>query len=151
MNIYWIRGFIIIKPIRYLFWKMITNTEPRLLNIHWWLLYETVFKFFKWVYWDAWRMFCNWEGGWRRTYPLTARMIHSIGKITAGYAICGGGCYHCGSEYGDPVLLSEEESENCKIIETGVSATQNGTDYWFIAETICPMCGYKDEHRDGSL
>jgi hypothetical protein len=158
-----IYGWLVIRPIRWFFWKMICNTalcvvpkrewgQWRLPNIHWWLLYKTIFKFFKWLNYDAWRPFCDWTGGWRQSYPLPARVIHTIGKTTAGYAISGGQCYHCGSEEGDPVTLSEDDTgEYFELLETWKESTMDGIDYRFRGITTCPKCGFKEEYEDGSL
>lgn len=159
-----IYGWIVIRPIRWLFWKMACNTSLRLLperdwdnrwrlpNIHWWILYKTVFKFFKWIYYDAWRPFCDWTGGYRRSYPLIARIIHTIGKTTAGFTISGGQCYHCGSEEGCPVDLScDDTGKYFKLLETWKVSTMDGVDYRFRGITICPKCGYEEEYEDGSL
>jgi hypothetical protein len=143
---------------------MITNTSPMWLpewndcwgrydwpNIHWWILYKTVFKFFKWLNYDAWRPFCKW-GRIRLTFPLIARIIQRIGQTTAGYAISGGECFHCSSEKGAPVDLSNDETGIKFILEREWSeGTENGTDYRFCGTTICPVCGYKRYYEDGSL
>lgn len=160
-----IYGWVVIRPIRWFFWKMSFNTSLRILptrdeiwnrwrmpNVHWWALYKTIFKFCKWLYWDAWRVFCDWTGGFRRTYPLIARIIHNIGATTAGYAICGGQCYHCGSSKGNPVWLSDDETgETFELQDTWTVSTMDGTDYRFRGITICPVCGYRQEYEDGSL
>jgi len=158
-----IYGWIIIRPIRWFFWKMIINTSLRLVpkkdfdkwrlpNLHWWLLYKTIFKFFKWLYYEAWRPFCKWSNGWRQTYPLPAKIIHRIGETTAGFAISGGQCYHCGSKSGDPVNLSMDDTgQHFKLLKTWSVGTPDGTDYRFYGITICPRCGYESEYEDGSL
>jgi hypothetical protein len=121
-------------------------------NLHWWLFYKTVFKFFKWLYWDGWRPFCDWSGGYRRTYPWIARTIHKIGQTTVGYAISGRECYHCASSDGCQVDLSEDETGTTFILkETWSVGTQDGTDHRFRGITICPKCGYRAEYEDGSL
>lgn len=159
-------GWIVIRPIRWFFWKMIANGSfglkliPRKNerwerwewpNLHWWILYITVFRFFNWVNWDAWRVFCNWGGGYRRSYPWIARLIHSIGKTTAGFAIRGGQCFHCGSEDGCPVELSQEEGPYFELKKTWSVGTMDGTDHRFYGITTCPKCGYQQEYEDGSL
>lgn len=158
-----LRGYIFIRPIRWLFWRMVWAANLRLLpkrdwdgtwifpNLHWWLLYKTVFRFCKWLDWEAWRPFCDWSKGYRSSYPLIARLVHSVGAATAGYAISGGACYHCASTEGDPVLLSESENKYFKIVNSGVTSTPDGVDHWFEAETICPKCGWTDYYSDGSL
>ena len=160
----WLYGWIFVRPRRWFFWKMICASCPQwkiekhpyygwsFPNIHWHVLYKTVFKFFKWLYWDAWRPFCDWTGGYRRTYPLIARIIHRIGATTAGYAISGGECYHCASENGDQLELSDDESgKTFKLERAWTSATQDGTDHRFCGTTICPDCGYEQYYEDGSL
>jgi hypothetical protein len=118
-------------------------------NPHQWLLYQTVGKFFIWLKWDGWRPFCDWTGGYRRTYPLIARILHKIGK-TMSYSFHGGECYHCAWDDGDPGVLSESD-EHFKVIETGTSSTPDGTDHWFRGIATCPRCGYESEYGDGSL
>lgn len=156
-------GWIAIRPTRWFFLKMVCNTSLTVMpkrdlfgwrspNIHWWLMYKTVFKFFSWLNYEAWRPFCDWTGGFRRSYPLAARIIHKIGKTTAGYAISGGQCHHCGSEEGCQVALSEDDTgERFKLVETWETSTPDGTDYCFRGITICPKCGYEAEYEDGSL
>lgn len=156
-------GWVVIRPLRWFFWKMACNTTLYILpkrdffgwllpNIHWWALYKTVFKLFEWINYEAWRPFCDWTGGYRQTYPFIARVIHNIGKTTAGYAISGGQCYHCGSEEGCPVELSDDDTgEQFQLLETWTSSTPDGIDYRFRGITICPKCGYKQEYEDGSL
>ncbi len=159
-----VMGYIFVRPIRYLFHRMIcascgTRWMPekheffgwQYPNFHWRLLYLTVFKFFKWLSWDAWRPFCDWTGGMRRDFPWYARAIKWLGDSTAGMAISGGRCFHCNYVDGDPVDLSEEDSEYFELIETGTEGTPDGTDHWFRGITTCPRCGWKPEHSDGSL
>jgi len=156
-------GWVFVRPIRFAFNRMIcASCGPRWLpekhdylgwempNLHWWILYKTVFRFFKWLHYDAWRVFCDWTGGHRRTFPLIARVIKWIGSTTAGFAISGGRCFHCGSEEGDPLELSESES-SFELIDCGSSSTMDGTDHWFRGITTCPKCGYRSEYSDGSL
>lgn len=171
---YWY-GWLFVRPRRWFFWKMIdegsfgirwmpkrnewwTSETSEFYrkymwpNLHWWLLYWTIFKFCKWLYWDGWRPFCDWTGGFRRTYPWIARAIHKFGQTTAGYAISGGECFHCGSDDGDQVDLSEDETgTNFILEETWSVGTQEGTDHRFRGITICPKCGYRAEYEDGSL
>ena len=170
-KVFYIYGWIFVRPIRYFFWRMIaygsfeTRWVPRkseywphygkkyvIPNFHWVLMYKTVFIFFKWIYYDGWRPFCDWTGGHRRTYPLVARIIHKIGKSTAGYAISGGECFHCGFEDGDKVELSCDETGEKFVLEDAWSCdTQDGTDHRFRGTTICPVCGYRSSYEDGSL
>lgn len=165
--IYKIYGWIVIRPIRYLFGSMVgcgsfgVRWIPRrheywdfwqFPNIHWWLLYRTVFKFFLWVDYSAWRHFCDWKGGRRNTFPLMARVIKRIGETTAGYAVHCMQCYHCGSPDGCQVELSQDETgEQFRLIKSWTVGTQEGTDHRFHGITICPKCGYEDEYEDGSL
>jgi hypothetical protein len=165
-TIFYIYGWIFVRPRRWFFWKMIARGSfgLRLLphkgeycgweftNLHWWLLYKTIFKFFKWLYWEGWRPFCDWTGGWRRTFPWYARAIHRIGQTTAGVAIMHQECWHCGSLSGNPVDLSEDETGTTFILkDSGTCSTPDGTDHWFSGTTICPRCGFKSEYSDGSL
>lgn len=157
-------GWVFVRPRRWFFLKMLVACHLRakperdwegnikLPNYHWHFLYRTVFKFFKWLNWDAWRPFCDWTGGFRRTYPLPARIIHRVGKTTAGFAAGGGECFHCASEKGDPVDLSQDETGATFTLEdSGARATADGTDYWFTGTTICPRCGYKQIYSASSL
>lgn len=164
---YKIYGYIFVRPRRIFFWKMIAKGSfglrliPkrdefwgwRFPNLHWWILYHTVFKFFKWLYWDAWGKLCTYSKGGLSHKPLIARIIHRIGQTTAGMAISGGECFHCAFSGGDPVDLSEEDFEDGKYFEltdSGTSYTQDGTDYWFKGITTCPRCGFKQEYNDGT-
>ena len=118
--------------------------------------YKTVFKFCKWLNYDAWRHFCDWSTGCRNSYPGIARLIHWFGKSTAGYAIGGGRCFHCNDERGDPINISQYDGDNPKSllvsnVETWTEATMDGTDYRFSCITKCPCCGYKSQFSDGSL
>ena len=161
----YIYGLLIVRPRRWFFWKMIINDRPRFIfrhcnimkvlywpNIHWYLLYITVFKFFKWLYWDAWRYFCKWENGFLSHKPLISRVIQWAGRTTAGYTISGGECFNCGFAEGDQVQLSQDETGKTFILDkTWTEATPDGTDYCYSGITICPVCGYKSEFKDGSL
>lgn len=121
-------------------------------NVHWVFAYHTVFAFFKWLYWDGWRPLCRWGPRCRETFPWYARLVRKIGQTTAGAAISGGECYHCGSDHGCPVNLADDETGTTFILEeTGTSATADGTDHWFRGTTICPKCGYCQEYSDSSL
>ncbi len=161
-------SFVTVRPVRYAFRQMICSTQLRVLpvkhewlgrrgsNLHWWCLYKTVFKFSKWLYYDAWRVFCDWTGGSRQSYPPIARLIHWIGKSTAGFAISGGRCFHCNAETGDQIDIVQYDEDNPKSllvsnIQTWTEATMDGTDYRYSCVTKCPCCGYKSEFSDGSL
>ena len=165
MNIY---GWVFVRPRRWFFWKMIARGSfglrwlPKydecwerweLPNLHWWILYWTVFKLCKWMEWDGWRPFCQWqENGWIKHRPLIAKIIQRIGETTAGYAISGGECYHCASKKGCRVTLSSDETGTEFILERSWTVgTEDGTDYRFCGTTICPVCGYKHYYEDGSL
>lgn len=162
-KLWYVYGWIFVRPRRWLFWKMVWATSPRWIpkkeqflgwqwpNIHWWILYITVFRFCSWLHWEAWRHFCKWDKI-RLTYPLIARIIHRIGQTTAGYATGGGECFHCSSKKGCQVDLSDDETGTNFILEkTWTCATQEGTDYRFCGTTICPVCGHKAYYEDGSL
>jgi hypothetical protein len=163
-------GWVFIRPIRLFFWKVASASfGPRWLprknkmyphygsmfdwpNFHWWALYKTVGKFCLWLYWDGWRPFCDWTGGYRRTYPWIARFIKAIGETTAGQAFYGGRCYHCNSTDGNPLDLSEDETgKYFTLTASGSEGTPDGTNHWFQGITTCPKCGYKQEYSDGSL
>ena len=161
----WLFGWILVRPVRWAFsrmaWASYLRIKPekqecdekwRMPNIHWWLLYLSIFRFFKWLDGDAWRVFCDWTGGFRRTYPWPARFIHSIGAFTAGYAISGGQCFHCASPDGCQVTLSDDDSgKTFRLLETWSVASMDGTDHHFRGITICPKCGYENEYEEGSL
>lgn len=120
-------------------------------NVHWVMAYRIVFRFFKWLNYKAWRHLCQWNRV-RLTYPWYARLVHRIGKTTAGCVISGGECWHCGSEDGDPVELSQDEDGVTFILDRSWQIpTMDGTDYRFCGHTICPKCGYRDYYEDGSL
>lgn len=165
-KLFWkIYGHIIISPIRYLFGKMLCNCYLRLKfekrffddgylwpNIHWWILYKTVFKFFKWLYWDGWRYFCKWGDGRRQSYPFFARILHKIGQTTAGFAIGGGECPHCAHDIGCQTELSYDETgKTYRLIKTWTVSTPDGTDYCSLGVTTCPVCGFEAEYEDSSL
>ena len=160
----WLFGWVCVRPRRWFFGQMIRAAYPRwkikkheyfgweFPNIHWWLLYVSVFRFFKWLNYEAWRPFCDWTDGRRRSYPLVARAIHRVGATTAGYAIAGGECFHCACIGGDPVDLSEDDTGATFILcGTESVGTQDGTDHRFWGNTICPNCGYMQDYSDSSL
>lgn len=164
-TLFYLYGWIFVRPRRWLFWNMVRNTGPRWIpkrrwcgwqmpNIHWYILYSTIFRFMTWLHYDAWRSFCKWDGpgGMRSSYPMIARIIKRIGSTTAGFAISGGECFHCGSPDGDQVYLSEDEGGSTFILEDAWSVpTMDGTDHRFCGTTICPRCGYRAYYEDGSL
>lgn len=163
-------GYVVIRPIRRVMWwaargsfglRLIPKRqgwlpwwhldEWRFPNPHFWFLYRTIGKLATWMKWDAWRPFCDWTGGWRRTFPWYARLIHRVGN-SLSYAFHGGECYHCASEDGDPVWLADDDTgKTFRLIETWTSATEDGTDHRFRGITTCPRCGYQREYEDGSL
>lgn len=157
-------AWILVRPRRWFFWRMVSCCYLRVLprreswgewswpNVHWWFALQTVFRFFKWMHYDAWRPFCDWTGGFRRTMPLSARIVKRIGQTTAGAAISGGECFHCGSEEGCQVELSNDETGKFfKDVKTWISSTMDGTDHRFRGVTVCPKCGFENEYEDGSL
>ena len=164
-KVFYTYGWIFVRPRRWFFWRMVGScyliilpkkgvcNDIRWPNIHWWLLYKTVFRFFRWLNYDAWRPFCKWDKHrYLSSQPLIARIIQRIGQTTAGYAIHGLECHHCGSEKGDPIDLSSDNDENTFILEkTWTTATEDGTDHRFCGTTICPVCGYQSYYEDGSL
>lgn len=168
--IYWLRGWLFVRPIRWLFWKMIAQGSFGLRlwwrrewewvywpNPHWWALYHTVFRFCKWLHYDAWRPFCDWTGGWRQTFPWPARFIQGVGSLTAGYVISGGQCFHCASPDGCQVMLAADDPDDdgngpyFRLLKTWSTSTMDGTDHRFYGITTCPKCGYEAEYEDGSL
>ncbi len=177
-RIAWVYGWVFVRPRRWLFHRMICATSPQWLpkrsvffevdpecrgyrawdwpNIHWWLLYLTVFKFFSWVYWSGWRHFA------RREYMKDGRVwikptrlsnfVRWFGRTTAGFCISGNECFHCGSERGDQVDLSDDDTGTTFILEgTADCPSEDGTDHRFWGTTICPVCGYRAHYEDGSL
>lgn len=164
MKTFWnIFGWIVIRPIRKIMWWATKGSfglrlwpkkewgEWKLPNLHYWVLYKTLGNFSTWLYWDAWRVFCDWTGGFRRTYPWPAKLVHSIGK-TLAWCFYGGSCYHCGSFENDPSSLSEDETgTSFKLTDSGTSQTYDGTDHWFRGITTCQKCGYQQEYGDSSL
>ena len=162
MSYFWYAyGWVFVRPRRWLFWKMVAASHLRIWfkkepwgwyypNIHWWLLYKTAFEFFSWLNREAWRPFCDWTGGYRRTFPWYARAINRIGATTAGFACHGGECFHCASIEGDQIKLIDSE-KTFECTGSGSYGTQEGTDHRFWGITTCPVCGYQDEYEDGSL
>lgn len=159
----YLSGWILVRPRRWLFHRMIWNYDLRMWperlfeghwmwpNPHWWILYWTVFKFFKWLNYDAWRPLCKWD---RRLLhkPWYAAVIQRIGATTSGFAIHGGECFHCASKDGDQVSLTDDETGTTFRLErTWTVGTPDGTDHRFCGLTICPDCGYEDSYEDGSL
>jgi hypothetical protein len=157
-------AWILVRPRRWFFRRMVWSCYLRVLprreswgewslpNVHWWLLYKTVFRFFKWLHYDAWRPFCDWNGGIRQTMPWPARLIKRIGGTTAGEAISGWECYHCAAVEGCQLKLSEDETGRFfKDVKSWTSATMDGTDHRFSGTTVCPKCGYENYFEDGSL
>ncbi len=127
-------------------WRLI-----RWPDFHWVFLYRTVFRFFSWLHYDAWRPLCTWDR-FLKHKPWYAAVIQRIGGITAGGAISCYECYHCASKRGCQIELSNDESGKYFVLEdTWTSSTENGTDHRFRGKTICPKCGYEDEYEDGSL
>lgn len=123
-------------------------------NIHWVFAYLTVFAFFRWLRWDAWRPLCRWEGpgGSRSSFPWYARLVMWIGETTAGQACHSSECWHCAAPNCDPCSLSEDTTGYTFILmETGSTATLDGTDHWFRGISICPRCGHREDYGDGSL
>ena len=87
-----------------------------------------------------------------KTFPWSAAVIKKIGDTTAGYAISGGECFHCGSSEGDPVYLSDDETgETFKLENEWSCPSEDGTDHRFSGTAICPKCGYESYYEDGSL
>lgn len=164
-TLFWIYGWLFVRPRRWLFfhmvwndrlnWKVIKNYyyRDKLLarikwpNLHWWLLRVIIFEPLKWLYWDGWRKFG------KNPYRGLGGLAKRIGQTTAGFAIGGGECYHCGSEHGDPVELSSEEGEAAGYFEltrTWELFCGEYTDYRFCGITTCPRCGYQQYYEDGS-
>jgi hypothetical protein len=147
---------VFVRPLRWLFWKMCWASHPRWRfdrlypggpmrypNIHWYVLYVTVFRFCAWLYWDAWRAFAVWKDRgegyrWLRRHTWLSRMIQTIGRGTAGYTISGGSCPHCGSREGDPVELSQSD-DYFELLETWASSTMDGTDHRFRGLRLVPV------------
>lgn len=162
-KIYYLYGWIFVRPRRKLFKKMICNSYLRIIpekdslgwhlpNLHWWLLYVSVFKFFKWLDWRAWRYLCTYENGWLKRKPMIAKIIDRIGATTAGYVISGDECFHCSHPAGcQAELLGDGTGVNFILEKSWTVGTMDGTDYRFCGITICPICGYRDYYEDGSL
>jgi hypothetical protein len=157
-------GWLLVRPRRWLFANMVFNCYLRLWprhdsylgwslpNLHWWLLYKTVFRFCSWLQWGARDKLCVWKDGRLSHEPWYARALRRIGKTTAGYAVSGGECYHCASEAGCQVELSSDETGTTFILERQwTTASECGTDYRFSGTTICPKCGHRQYFEDGSL
>lgn len=159
----YIYGWLFVRPRRWLFHRMVWATSPRWLprkgysgwewpNIHWWILYLTVFQFFHWLEDRAWHPFCTWKDRRLEHKSLIARIIHRIGQTTAGERIHGMECYHCGSPDGCQVDLADDDTGMTFILDRRWTVgTQDGTDHRFCGTTICPRCGYREYYEDGSL
>lgn len=165
-KIYYLYGWIFVRPRRKLFKKMICNSYLRIIpekhcgkwllpNLLWWLLYISVFKFSKYSYWRTWSYLCTYGNGRLKRKPILwiiARIIHGISSTTAGCAINIGECFHCSHPDGWSAELSEDETGVNFILEKSWTVgTMDGTDYRFCGITICPICGYRDYYEDGSL
>jgi hypothetical protein len=158
---WWLYGWMFIRPLRWMSRQSVRGSFGLRLkpekswdgwrgpNLHLWLWYKTYGKFFLWMEGYAWRNFCDWTGGSRRTYPLIARVIHKVGR-TMSYGLRGGECFHCASEAGDQVELASGD-EHFKCIDSWTCSTQDGTDHRFRGITTCPRCGHQAEYEDGSL
>ncbi len=157
-------AWILVRPYRWAFRRMVFASTPRWLperveglgwlwpNIHWWVLYRTVFKFCKWLWHDAWRPLCQWGERSLKHKPWYAAVIQRIGETTAGGACQCFECYHCASKDGCQIDLSSDETGTTfKLERTWTSSTEDGTDYRFSGTTICPRCGFEDHYEDGSL
>jgi hypothetical protein len=157
-------GWLVYRPIRRFFSEMLAASlgprwwfkrvewdESYLLwpNVHWWFLYKTVFRFFKWMYWDAWRKLCKWDRVLKHK-PWYASFIHWIGSYTAGAVISGGRCTHCGRKAGDKVELSDTK-EYFRLVDSWSVGTMDGTDHRFFGYTCCPCCHHVASYEDGSL
>lgn len=158
-TIMYVYGWLFVRPRRWVFYKMACNSSIRWLpgrdvfdnwrlpNIHWWLLYHTVFSFFKWLSWSAWCRLCVYENGRRKTFPWYARFVKWFGDTTAGMACSGfGECYHCGCEAGDYGSLEPIEYTNKHTY-----MTDYGTGNGWTEKVACPVCGYVSWHDNGDL
>jgi hypothetical protein len=161
-------GWLFVRPRRWFFKKMANACCLRILpvkdffnhwhfsNIHWWILYKTVFRFFE-VLDDSWRYFCVCENGLLKYKSFIAWIIHRIGSTTIGYVMRKGECFHCASVEGDPVELSMDETgkffkvgKTWEVGKISVDATENGIEYGFDGITICPKCGYEQFYEASS-
>ena len=160
----WLISWITVRPRRWLFGRMVWNSTLHLRckkdwdgvliwpNLHWWILYHILFRFFDWLYDDAWRYLCKWDERSLIHEPWYAAAIRRIGQTTAGYAVSGYECFHCASRDGCQVELSNDDTgARFRVLETWSVATMDGTDHRFRGITICPKCGYENEYEDGSL
>lgn len=142
-------GWLFVRPRRWLFgrmlawgsgplyWRPLRRWDDSILwpHPHWWVLYHTVFRLFSWLQWNG-------RGPWRR-----------LGKWAVGMNLSGTGeCWHCGHPAGCPLRLSDDDTGRTFVLkESGHSATDMGTDYWYRGTTICPKCGYRAPWEDSSL
>lgn len=163
-------GWMVYRPIRWFFWKMVANSrltplisrqwsfdEPKKVfkftNFHWWILYKTVFKFFKWLYWYAWAKFAIWSepnargARWLVSHTWLSKFIQWVGSYTAASVISGGRCRHCGNEEGDPVLLVDSATY-FELFDSGVNSTPDGMEGWFSGFTHCPCCHHVTEYHE---
>lgn len=153
-RLWYIYGWIFVRPRRWIFWQMMRNCHLQLgikhtwgrwtfPNLHWWLLSKTVLKFLLWARRNSLHKF--------RRFPFLREIIYRIACTTAGYAQNGGECYHCAAEEGDPVELSTGETGHFELLRTWSVGTMDGTDHRFEGITTCPRCGYREHYEDGSL
>ena len=95
---------------------------------------------------------CNWNYSvsktWRNPikYKLLQRpLIHFAKWVEHIYR----SDFHC---CGNPnSICDESESDRFELIHEGVSATPDGTDYWFRGYVHCDRCNTPVEHSDSSL
>lgn len=161
---YWI-SWVLVRPRRWLFHRMVWASTVRWVprraysggpiswpNPHWWILYLTVFRAFRWLQWRGWRLLVKVDDrGCYGKIPWYARAVRRIGETTAGCATGGGECWHCASKDGDPVHLSEDETgETFELLDSGPTWSDWGTGGWFRGITTCPRCGFRREYSDSS-
>ena len=163
IQVMYLYGWLIVRPRRWFFGNMGRAAYIRWLptkewygwrwpNVHWHILYLTIFRFCKWLYWDGWRPFAVWGPRMLERHTWLSFAIKALGRTTAGAHLMDVECYHCGSPEGSQVDLADDETGMTFILtNSGVSSTPEGVDHWFEGITICPKCGYRDNYGDGSL
>lgn len=103
-------------------------------------------------FWKNSHLVCNWNYSvsktWRNPikYKLLQRpFIHFAKMIEYTYrndfTCCG---------YGDS-LCDHDDDDRFELIDSGATATEDGTDYWFRGFVHCPRCNTPIEHSDSSL
>lgn len=143
-KIRYIYGWIFVRPRRWFFHRMVCEIPSRwrCFNIHWWILYKTVFRLFSWMYWSGGSIFATQKKGFLIRKSLLGRILERIGETTVGYEITGcSECFHCGSLSGSQIELASTLNARLEGFILG------GTNYQFWGIMVCPACGFKNSYQ----